>query len=153
MTTKTHLTSIEESVDEQGIQIRNDEPSSPVENQIWVRRDQKKIKARIGSETVILAEGDPSSLLITALDIDASLSNTFHKAVTSNQEFSILNIPSGRKISLLIDNTSLSPINVTFTNSFIFDETENGQVASDSIKLFTILNVNGLLYVASSSYV
>jgi P pilus assembly chaperone PapD len=39
MSIKTHIVIQEESVDESGVQLRNNDPESPFEGQTWIRKE------------------------------------------------------------------------------------------------------------------
>jgi hypothetical protein len=152
MATKTHLVSQEENVPESGVQIRNDEPSSPVDQQIWIRKDLKRLKAFIDGQVVVLAKGEPFSTQISGTIIDYAISQSFYKTVSSNTQFNLMNLNAGDRIDFTITNSSASPVDITFTQEVLFADGTNGTIAASQTKLFTVLKVDTRIVVKASTF-
>lgn len=65
MVQKKHITKIDENIEERGIQNRSDNPSTPVEGQVWYNSSDKTVRISNGSESLPLniriIAGDPIS--------------------------------------------------------------------------------------------
>jgi hypothetical protein len=152
MAVKTHLVSQEENVSESGIQLRNDEPSSPVDQQIWIRKDLKRLKAFVNGQVVVLAKGDPFSALISGVNIDYAVSQSFYKTVSTSTQFNLMNLSAGDRIDFTITNNGASSINVTFIQEVLFADGTNGTIAASQTKLFTVLRVDTRIVVRASTF-
>jgi len=152
MSIKTHLVAQEENVSESGIQLRNDEPSSPVEQQIWIRKDQKRLKAFVDGQIVVLSKGNPFSVAISGTDIDLAISESFYKTISSSTQFNLLNLNAGDRIDFTITNSGASPVDVSFVQEVLFADGTNGTLAASQTKLFTVLKVDTRIVVRASTF-
>jgi hypothetical protein len=152
MSTKIHLTAKENEIDESGVQIRSSDPVAPVADQIWIKSDQRKLKAKIGSETVVLAKGDSATVSLSSNVVDSSIGDTFTFSTDSNVQFSVINKANGQSIKILVTNTSAESISVDFDSLYIFSDDENGEVAANRSKLFSIILIEGELFVQGSNF-
>jgi hypothetical protein len=93
MTKKTHLTKQEEAQVEHGLQVRSDNPSSPLSNHIWYNSSENKLSMFIGGIekriNVRVLSGDPSSPVENEVWINTSASALkFHSGgVTTSINF------------------------------------------------------------------
>lgn len=141
MATKTHLTAQEESVAESGVQMRNTEPSSPVDGQVWVRTDHRRIKAKIGSDIVVLSKGNTASLEVTGLTVDCSLTELFWKNIAENTILTLENILDGYGIDILVYNTSGSQVELSISNQTKWANGTTGLIPANSKVMFKMLRV------------
>lgn len=149
---KTHIVSQEEGIKDVGVQVRASDPISPVADQTWINKTQRRLKTRDGSETIILASGPTATAVLSGATLDAVLADSFSDVVTGAKEYTISNLQSGKRISLLVQNTDDAAAAISFTNAVIYDENENSQVDANSDKLFTIFNIDGEYYVSGTQY-
>jgi hypothetical protein len=111
------------------------------------------MKTKTSTDVIVIAKGNPESAGVTDDSIDASMSESFHMAANTNKQLSVTNMLSGDMIRLLVSNTHLSEtISVTFTNQFLFDESENGDVESGKKKMFTLTKVGSLIVVTGDQF-
>lgn len=152
MTIKTHLTAQEEGVIESGIQLRITEPTSPVDNQVWIRTDLRRIKARIGGQTVVLSRGRTQSLELIGSTLDTSLSDTFYKNIATGEVLTLANLADGSRADIMIYNTSFSNITVSISNQNKWANGEDGVILANSRKLFIFIKVGEDIVISSKAF-
>lgn len=152
MAIKTHLLAQEEDVSESGIQLRSDEPSSPVDQQIWLRKDQKRLKAFIDGQTLVISKGNSFSVAIDNVDIDYAISESFYKSILDSTQFNLMNFNAGDRIDFIITNSGASPVDVSFIQEVLFADGTDGTIASSQTKLFTVLKVDTRIVVTASIF-
>lgn len=94
LTSRKHLGRQEEAVEESGVQLRTDDPVSPVLNQTWINTSQKKMKTRTVDGTLILADGGIGDAIeIPPSDIlDFSASRHYFKTLGTDPTYEILDV-------------------------------------------------------------
>lgn len=113
---RRHLGRQEEDINETGVQVRSDDPVSPVPHQTWINTSQNKLKYFNGTDNIILVEGEIGSAQEVPVSgiIDATLSRSFYKDVSSDFTInSFLNFTEGLTVFLKIKNTNLDVKEVT----------------------------------------
>jgi hypothetical protein len=101
---------------------------------------------------VVLAKGDPFSALISGVNIDYAVSQSFYKTVSTSTQFNLLNLSAGDRIDFTITNNGASSINVTFIQEVLFADGTNGTIAASQTKLFTVLKVDTRIVVRASTF-
>lgn len=154
MTTKTHLTSIEEGVIESGIQCRIDEPDNPVTNQLWVNKETMKLKGKIDDEVYVFSKGTPVALELPSTGVmDTHESETFHKTTNGDVSVDISKIVSGSTVHLTVTNEGEVPSNLYVSGlPYIMDENSDLTIEAMSTTLFTFINTGTLALISKTEY-
>lgn len=142
----------ENDVHESGVQIRESNPDTPLENQIWINTTSKKMfhySTMIQSLMDGYLEGDEPSRIkeVSLLDIDWSVGTFFRKInTTGDTNLTFSNVVEGKSIVLLAISSSIAaskinlPADVKIVEGDVFDLTAGKGVV---IKL---TRVNGVTY-------
>lgn len=119
LTSRKHLGKQEELIDESGVQIRENDPINPVENQTWINTNQNILKTRKNNETIVLAEGTIGAALEVPPTgiMNLALSRSFFKNITADYEITdLVNYREGVVAYLKIRNTNLKQTEITTFN-------------------------------------
>jgi hypothetical protein len=150
MATKTHLGYQEEGILETGLQIRIDDPITPVENQCWLNTTEQRLKLRKSGITLILIEGIGEAIEIPPSTIcDLLDARSFFKTVSNNYSLEFASFNSGMTASIRIDNTSPDQAQITnlvFPSAANIDDGDHFIIysASNLIKYYVWFDLDGL---------
>lgn len=152
MTTKTHLTSQEEGIKETGIQVRSDDPSSPVDDQTWLNTSQNKMKVFKDGQTRVILVGSQAAKILTVPTLECESFETFFYEANSNTNFTLQNLTDGKVVNLFVKNIDTSPILASFNLDTIPDiSNPTLEVGVGKTVQFTLIR-NGEVYVSSSTF-
>lgn len=149
MVQKTHIGYQEEGILEKGIQIRSDDPVSPIENQLWLNTVEQRLKLRKGGVSIVLIEGTSEALEIPPSKIvDLFKSRSFFKSVSFDYDFTFENFNSGMFCNIRIDNTATAVnqiTDLTFPSSANINDGDYFIVysANDVDKFYVWFDLNG----------
>lgn len=114
MVQKTHIGYQEEGILEKGIQIRSDDPVSPVNDQIWLNTTEQRLKLRKDGIDIVILEGVGESLEIPPSKIvDLFKSRSYYKEISAAYDFTFSNFNSGMFVTVRFDNTSVAVQQIT----------------------------------------
>lgn len=80
--------------------------------------------------------------------IDWSSGGIYFKQVSANESFTFLNDEDGKTILVILENTSASPVTITFPAGIKKDPNYEGILAANSESVFTIIKANNKVYMA-----
>lgn len=155
MTTKTHLVQQEYNVTESGVQIRQSDPTYPADSQIWLNTEQKRIKARLGEETYVIARGGAFSReLLDDTVIDMSELEACQKRASEDVTLSLINGVPGRRLHVSISNIGVNEITFSFEKdgAILYAENFVSTLQSGQRALCTILVLDGYTLISSEIF-
>lgn len=152
MAKKIHVTAVEENIRESGIQVRIDEPVTPIENQIWLNPSTGAIKTRKNGETIVVFKGRSTSIEVTGNTVNASLANQFYDSINSNKVYIIENLFDGEAIHLSVENVAAVNLEIEFDINTVVSNGEDLEVLQGTTKIFTIRKLNNILLVSTQSF-
>ena len=83
---------------------------------------------------------------ITLQDIDWSTADVFYKDVSTNETFTFSNITDGNTIIVVINNTAVGTVTITFPTA-LKDASFSGDLAAATEGVYTVLSSNGKQYL------
>lgn len=90
----------------------------------------------------------PASSVISALDIDWSLSTAYYKDISANTTFTFSNVIDGKTLSVILTNTSGSSITITLPSP-IYRVTGALTVGANEAVIYTFMRANSKTYMGS----
>jgi len=108
-TSKTHIAKQEELVDETAVQLRTDDPVSPVDGQLWLNTTQNRLKLKKDSDIKILLEGHIGAAALLQADgiMNANVSRSYYKDTSAPITINaIANLVEGVTLYLRVNNPS-----------------------------------------------
>jgi hypothetical protein len=113
---RRHLGRQEEDINETGIQVRSDDPVSPVLNQTWINTTQNRLKYFDGTNKIVVIEGTIGAAQEVPVSgiLDAVATRSFYKDISSDYSInSFINFTEGLTVFLKIKNTNVDVKEVT----------------------------------------
>ncbi len=101
----------------------------------------------LGSGNLVVGSAYSASL-ISALDIDWSLSEIFYRDISLSSTFTFSNLVEGKCISIILTNTSGLTLTVSFPSG-IYKEAGTLQIAANSAAVYTFIRANSKTYLSS----
>jgi hypothetical protein len=151
-TSRTHIAKQEELVAESAVQLRDDDPITPVEGQLWINTFENKLKLKKDNDIKILVEGHigAAAQLQASGILDAAISRSYYKS--SSEPFavtSVANLVEGVSLVFRVTNpaanvktvqtiTALNSASITDGSLFYVNS------AMDVRKYFTWFDKDGL---------
>lgn len=90
----------------------------------------------------------PVSQEITTLDVDWALGNVFYKDISTSETLTFSNISDGQIITVIIKNTSGSPVGITLPVGIYKDPSLDLAIDAGKENLYTFIRSNGKTYVS-----
>lgn len=102
----------------------------------------------LGSGDLVITAPVDSVALIPALNIDWSSAGILYKDISANSTFTFSNVSEGKSISVILTNTAVSSITITFPSG-IYKELGTISIAANSTAIFSFVRANSRTYLAS----
>lgn len=110
------------------------------------------IQQSMSDEEIIIAASGGSAyadITVPALNIDWSAGTTFYKSVSANSTFTFSNIVPGKTITLVVFNSAVSTIDLTFPTLKTQVNAFETNVISNRANVYVFTSVNGAVYASS----